>query len=168
MSADAPTGSSAPGVERMADPVTLDDDERELVRLELAQLLPAVQGARRERFAALGSGAAAGAVPSEDVPALQALLELALPTGRARSLYSAEGEKVLTGLYRRTPAGRALASQLGAVNRALTAVAGTELRGARVAMRTPGHFTVTLQTDTATLTLAVRTDSVSVASVAVG
>ena len=109
----------------------------------------------------------AASVPPELVVHLQSLLELALQTARARTLYRAEGAKVLTGLYRRTPAGKALSRQLGDINSALKAVAGHELRSARVGMRTLGHFTVTLRTDEATLTLAVRPDGINVDSVEV-
>lgn len=148
--------------------IALDDDERELVLLELEQLVPALQGPRRERFEQLAAATEDGEVPADAVPALQSLLELALQTARARKLYRAEGEKVLTGLYRRTPAGRDLSDQIRDINAALRAVAGKRLTGARVGMRTLGHFTVTLQTDAATVTLAVRPDSLNVESVSVG
>ena len=134
----------------------LDDEEQEIVEAELAALLPALRGTRREGYEALAAAVADGSVPPELVVHLQSLLELALQTARARKLYRAEGEKILTGVFRRTPAGRALRRQLADINAALKAVAGHELRSARVGMRTLGHFTVTLQTEEATLTLAVR------------
>ena len=145
----------------------LGDEERELVEAELAALLPALSGARREGYEALAAAVADGNVPPELAVHLQSLLELALQTARARKLYRAEGEKILTGVYRRTPAGRALSRQLGDINTALKAVAGHELRSARVGMRTLGHFTVTLRTDEVTLTLAVRPDGMNVDSVEV-
>ena len=150
-----------------SSPLELDDDEQELVEAELSALLPALRGARREGYEALADAVAEGSVPPELVVHLQSLLELALQTARARKLYRAEGEKVLTGVFRRTPAGRALGRQLGDINTALKAVAGHELRSARVGMRTLGHFTVTLRTDEATLTLAVRPDGMNVESVEV-
>ncbi|MBW3606236.1 MAG: hypothetical protein KY460_15300 [Actinobacteria bacterium] len=145
----------------------LDTDEQELVGLEVDALLPALRGERRERYEALAAAVADGRVPDDLVVHLQSLLELALQTARARKLYRAEGEKVLTGLFRRTPAGRALTAQLRDINTALGAVANHELRSARVGMRTVGHFTVTLRTDEATLTLAVRPDGMNVDSVEV-
>lgn len=148
-------------------PVDLDDDERDLVGAELAALLPALSGERRASYEALADAVADGSVPADLVVHLQSLLELALQTARARKLYRAEGEKILTGVFRRTPAGRALTRQLGDINSALRAVAGHELRSARVGMRTLGHFTVTLRTDEATLTLAVRPDGMNVESVEV-
>lgn len=146
----------------------LDEDERDLVKLEVDALLPALVGERHARYAALGEAADEGMVPGALVPQLQSLLELALQTARARKLYRAEGEKVLTGLFKRTPGGRELTARLGEINKALRAVAGHELTSARVGMRTLGHFTVTLRTDTATLTLALRPDGINVDSVAVG
>lgn len=148
-------------------PLTLDDDERELVDLELQALLPALAAERRERYLALADAVADGSVPPDLVGHLQSLLELALQTARARKLYSAEGEKILTGLFKRTPAGRDLAAQLSDINGALRAVANRELRSARVGMRTLGHFTVTLTTDEAKVTLAVRPDGMNVESVEV-
>lgn len=148
-------------------PLVLDDDERELVDLELQALLPALAGERRERYVALADAVEVGQVPADLVGHLQSLLELALQTARARKLYRAEGEKVLTGLFRRTPAGRDLASQLTDINAALRAVADRQLRSARVGMRTLGHFTVTLTTDEARITLAVRPDGMNIESVEV-
>jgi hypothetical protein len=153
--------------ETAATPLTLTDDEQELVELELAALLPALAGERRQRYEALATAVADGAVPDDLVVHLQSLLELALQTARARTLYRAEGEKVLTGLFGRTPAGRALSKQLRDINGALRVVADHELRSARVGMRTVGHFTVTLRTDEATLTLAFRPDGLNVESVEV-
>ncbi|HEX6254319.1 MAG TPA: hypothetical protein VFZ70_00775 [Euzebyales bacterium] len=147
--------------------VELDDAEQELVAAELAALLPALSEERRAGYEALADAVDEGSVPPELVVHLQSLLELALQTARARKLYRAEGEKILTGVFRRTPAGRALTRQLGDINSALRAVADHELRSARVGMRTLGHFTVTLRTDEATLTLAVRPDGMNVESVEV-
>lgn len=150
------------------EPLELNGDERELIELELASLLPALEGPRRERYQALAEAVSGGVIPPDLVPQLESLLELVLQTARARKLYRAEGERILTALLRRTPRGRELSSQLNDINKALKAITGHTLNGARVGMRTLGHFTVTLQTDAATLTLAVRPDSLNVESVAVG
>lgn len=148
--------------------IVLDDDERELVALELDTLLPALRGERRERFERLHAAVATGRVPADLAPALSSLVELTLQTARARQLYRAEGERILTGLLRRTPRGRELAHQLQDVNSALRALSGHSVDSVNVRMRTIGHFTVTIATDAATLTLAVRPDTVNVESVAVG
>ncbi|MDQ3932789.1 MAG: hypothetical protein M3252_08140 [Actinomycetota bacterium] len=150
------------------DTLVLDDEERELVQLELAALLPALTGERRRRYEQLGEAVTEGSIPAQSVPLLESLLELALQTARARQLYRAEGERILTGLFRRTPRGRELTELLDQVNRALVALRGSTLSRAHIAMRTLGHFTLTIETDAATITLGVRPDSVNVESVAVG
>ncbi len=148
--------------------IVLDDDERELVQLELGALLPALAGERRQRYEQLRDAVTSGSIPPQSVQLLESLLELALQTARARQLYRAEGERILTHLFRRTPRGRELTELLDQVNRALVALAGHTLNRAHVGMRTVGHFTLTIETEAATITLAVRPDSVNVESVAVG
>lgn len=147
--------------------IELDPDERELVGLDIDALLPTLDGDRHDRYAQLRDAVAAGQVPGELVPALESLLELTLQTARARARYRAEGEKILTALYRRTPGGRELSSHLGQVNEALTTLAGQTIASLSVRMRTVGHFTLTIQTDETTITLAARPDSVDVESIAV-
>lgn len=149
-------------------PLELDDEERELVQLELEAMIPGLSGPRRARFEALAEAVDTGRVPAELQPQLQSVVSLALQTARARQLYSAEGERILTRVYRRTPDGRELSDHLRAVNDALAVLAGSTLRQASVRMRTLGHFTVTLKTDAARVKLAVHPDSVDVESVAVG
>lgn len=151
-----------------ADTIVLDSEERELVQQELGALLPALAGERLRRYEQLGEAVQSGSIPSQAIPLLESLLELALQTARARRLYRAEGERILTHLFRRTPRGRELAEHLEQVNSALVALGGHTLNRARVGMRTLGHFTLTIETQAATITLAVRPDSVNVESVSVG
>jgi hypothetical protein len=151
-----------------AEPIVLDDDERELVGLELDALLPALGGERLERYRQLRAAVATGEVPLDLTAPLASTIELALQTARARQLYRAEGETILTNLFRRTPRGRELARQLADVNKALRALNGHPVEGVSVRMRTIGHFTVTVATEAVTLTLAVRPDVVNVESLAVG
>lgn len=148
-------------------PLELDADERELVAFDLDALLPSLDAERRARYAALREAVVAERVPGELVPALESLLELTLQTARARARYRAEGEQSLTGLYRRTPSGRALSHHLGQVNEALTTLAGQTLESLSVRMRTVGHFTLTIQTNATTITLAARPDTIDVESIAV-
>lgn len=148
-------------------PIELDTDERELVGLDLEALLPTLDGERHDRYATLRDAVAAGQVPPELIPALESLLELTLQTARARARYRAEGEQTLTGLYRRTPGGRQLSGHLGQINEALKSLAGQTIDTMSVRMRTVGHFTLTIQTDATTITLAARPDSIDVESISV-
>ncbi len=150
------------------DSIVLGTEERELVQQELDALLPALSGERLRRYEQLGDAVAEGSIPPDSVPLLESLLELALQTARARRLYRAEGERILTHLFRRTPRGRELADHLDQVNQALGALAGHTLNRARIGMRTLGHFTFTIETGAATITLGVRPDSVNIESVSVG
>jgi hypothetical protein len=152
----------------LKEAITLRDEEQELVTAELAAILPALHGERLARYERLREAVDAGNVPDDLAPVLEALLELSLQTARTRQLYKAEGERILTGLYRRTPGGRELSAHLRAVNTALEALADSTLDAVSVRMRTLGHFSITITTDAATLTLGVRPESVNIESVAVG
>jgi hypothetical protein len=164
------------GVAAAADPATamgevpaigLAEEERELVAYDLDVLLPTLQGARRDRYARLREAVGQGQVPGELVPALESLLELTLQTARARARHKADGERTLTELYGRTPAGRELAAHLRNVNQALRELQGQTIGSLTVRMRTVGHFTLTVQTDEAAMTLVARPDTIDVESIAV-
>lgn len=146
----------------------LDADERELVRLELEPLVGALSGPRRDAHAALADAVDLGQVPGALAPLLGSVVELSLQTGRARRFYTAEGEKVLTGLYRRTPQGRQASAHLADVNRALEVLVGERVEGVSVRMRTAGHVTVTVTTPGATITLSSRADGVRVEALTPG
>lgn len=154
----------------MSDPeqaqdIALSEDEAALVAEEARHLAEVLSAAQRPRALRLAQAARDGAVPAELVDVLEGVVVLALQTGRARRRYLAEGERLLTDVLRRTPRGRDLQDQLAAVNGALRALAGRRLDGVRVEMRTLGHFTVALQCEGVSLTLAVRADGVQVESV---
>lgn len=89
------------------------------------------------------------------------ILLASIQGGRARRLYRAEGEQLLTRLLLKSPRGQQLQAQLDAVNTALRSLEDKPLEKARVAMRAPGHFTVTLASQGFAITLAVRPDGVS-------
>ncbi|MER3420805.1 MAG: hypothetical protein C4290_09915 [Chloroflexota bacterium] len=145
--------------------IALSEDEAPLVAEEALHLAGALSGTQRARTLALVQAARDGAVPAELVDVLEGVVLLALQTGRARRRYLAEGERLLTDVLRRTPRGRDLQEQLTAVNGALRTLAGRRLDGVRVEMRTLGHFTIALQCEGVSLTLAVRADGVQVESV---
>jgi hypothetical protein len=148
--------------------LALSPEEQELVSQELRALLPALSGPREEGYRSLAEAVSRQEVPRDLVPLLEGLVAMALETGRARRLYTAEGERVLTELFRRTPGGRELSRHLEEVNKALAVLSGRTLWGVRVAMRTLGHFTISLETEGASLTLAVRPGVVTLESVAIG
>lgn len=150
------------------EPLVLTEEERELLLSELEAVVPALGGERREACQALIESAQGGAVPAHHVQLVESVVSLALDTGRARRVHRAEGERVLTELFRRTPRGRALAEALAGVNRALGALRGQRLRSIRVGVRTVGVFTVTVETEMAEVTLGLGRGGVAVEHVAVG
>ncbi|MFA0754227.1 MAG: hypothetical protein IMHGJWDQ_002012 [Candidatus Fervidibacter sp.] len=151
-----------------ATAVVLTGEERELLQAELAALLPALSGERRNAYQALANAVNEGSIPKDLTGLLTGLLQLALETGRARRLYRAEGERILTDLFRKTPMGQELSRSLQEVNKALATLEGQTLQSVRVALRTLGHFTITIETNAVVITIALRPHSVTVDSVSVG
>jgi len=151
-----------------ATAVVLTGEERELLQAELAALLPALSGDRRNAYQALANAVNEGSIPKDLTGLLTGLLQLALETGRARRLYRAEGERILTDLFRKTPMGQELSRSLQEVNKALATLEGQTLQSVRVALRTLGHFTITIETNAVVITIALRPHSVTVDSVSVG
>jgi hypothetical protein len=159
--------SAEPRADEDAGSLCLDDEEAELVVAEAAAASRVLPEPRRSEAAALAEHAKEGVVPGELVEVLGELLMASLQGGRARRLYLAEGERVLTRVLRRTPPGRRLEEALEAVNRALGALAGRKLEHLRVAMRTAGHFTVVVQADGVAVTLAVGPEGIGLESLSV-
>lgn len=142
----------------------LSSEEAEIVAAEAAAAAGVLEGARRHQATDLAREAPSGEVPDSLLGALEKIVLASLQGGRARHLYKAEGERLLTRVLLRTPGGQQLSHDLDAVNQALRSLGGRQLDQVRVAMRTPGHFTVSLQTDGVGLVLVVRPDGVAVES----
>jgi hypothetical protein len=142
----------------------LSSEEADIVAAEATAAAGALEGPRREQALDLAREARSGKLPDNLLTVLERILTASLQGGRARHLYKAEGERLLTRLLLRTPGGQRLQEDLDAVNQALRSLGGRRLDEVRVAMRTPGHFTVALQTEGIGLVLVVRPDGVVVES----
>ena len=165
MSAAAPTLDEPTANEPTAgEALTLSDEEAELVAAEAASASHVLAEPRRTDAARLADAAASRAVPPELLGILADIAVSSVRGGRARRLYRAEGEKHLTGVLLRTPAGREIQRGLSEVNTALETLAGHRLEAVRVAMRAPGNFTLRLQSEHFAITLAMTADTVSVDS----
>jgi hypothetical protein len=140
----------------------LSAEEAELVATEAAAAAGVLGGEGREQALRIAELANERQLPEELLPPLERILTASLQGGRARKLYKAEGERTLVRLLMRTPGGEQLQANLDSVNRALRSLAGRRLDGVRVAMRAPGHFTISLQSEGVGLVLAVRPDGVGV------
>lgn len=148
------------------EPVDLDENEQELVELEL-DALGSVPEERRRAYDELGRTVEMGRIPVDLVPLLERLVAISLESGRARRRYLAEGERVLTGLFKRLPAGRELLSSIGGVNKALEVLDDRTVAGVEVGLRTLGHFRVVVKTEDVKVTLSVKSSSVALESLAV-
>jgi hypothetical protein len=142
----------------------LSPEEAEIVAAEASAAAGVLEGSRKEQALDLARAAGRGQVPDDLVTALDRILSASLQGGRARHLYKAEGERLLTRVLSRTPGGRQSQENLVAVNQALRSLRGRTLDDVAVAMRSPGHFTVSLQTEGVGMVLVVRPDGVVVES----
>lgn|GEM_PF-278689 len=149
------------------EPIELEAAEAELIGLEMGEMGPVSSPERKRAYDALTASAAEGVIPAELVPLLERVVAISLESGRARRRYLAEGEKVLTDLFRRTPSGKALQKSLQGVNKALEALQGRPVEGVRVSLRTLGHIRIALETEGLSFTLAVRPSAVMVESLQV-
>lgn len=145
----------------------LSPEEADLVGAEAAAAAGALEGTSREAALDLAREAERGELSDHHLRALAGILSASLQGGRARHLYKAEGERVLTRLLERTPDGQQLRKGIDGVNQALRSLSGRQLDQVRVAMRAPGHFTVSLQSEGVGVVLVVRPDGVAVESLTV-
>lgn len=144
-----------PSAQPSAQPIVLSDDEAELVATEAESAARVFGEPRRSEALRLADAARHKAVPPELVGLLGEMLVASLQAGRARRVHLAEGERVLTGVLRRTPAGKELQERLDSLNRALESLSGRRIDQVKAAMRTAGHFTITLTSEGVSLTLVV-------------
>lgn len=133
--------------------------------MAFAVLLPA---GKDRPYRQLAKEADAGSVPADQIELLERVCSLALETGKARQLGRAEAERLLLAVLSRTPRGRALTDEVSAVNRALGKLAGRPLDAARVSLRLPGHYDLSLSVAGFSLTLEITPDGISVRSLNAG
>lgn len=149
--------------------MTLNDEERELLRLEAAQALDQVQAPQlRALYAELQTAADLGEVPEELVPALQDLLEIGLESGRIRRVHTAQGEATGRRLWGRTPRGRGIQQSAEEVSEALQALAGRPLTFVSLSASGPASYTLTLGTDRGRLLVKLERQGARLQSLEVG
>jgi hypothetical protein len=128
------------------DPVRLSSEERDVALAEVEAVLALTQpGAYRERLARLVPALAGSELDAEAAGELDALLGLALQSGRVRALYGPGGEQAALRLYRRLPTGAGVAASARDVSEALAALRGRELDAASIQAVGPGAFSLTLR-----------------------
>ncbi|TAM83028.1 MAG: hypothetical protein EPN43_13365 [Jatrophihabitans sp.] len=153
-----------------ADPggLTLRGDEADAVADTCEAFAAALPPARAERFLQVAAQARAGVIAPDRLEDLQRVCAAALETGRARRAGTAESERLLAAVYRRTPAGSEQAAQLAEVNAALARLAGRSLRSVSVAAPVPGRYRLHLALDGADLTVDLEPQAVTVSRLEAG
>jgi hypothetical protein len=147
----------------------LAEADREVVvseALAVAEELP--PGETRSEFQELAYAAEQGEVPGDLAGRLGELAAVALETGRARAVHGPDGVRTLTGVWRETPQGRAVADDVEGLNSALRAVRGQSIENVRVAVTSPGAYSVVIAAGPYELRVALDRAGASLRSVNVG
>jgi hypothetical protein len=143
--------------------------DREVVvaeALAVADELP--PGEARVEFQELADAAEQGEVPGDLAGRLGEVAALALETGRARSVHGPGGVRTLTGVWRETPQGRAVTTEVEELNAALGAVRGHPIDAVRVAVTAPGAYSVVIAAGPYELRVALDRGGATLRSVNVG
>ncbi|HET6910759.1 MAG TPA: hypothetical protein VFH54_15625 [Mycobacteriales bacterium] len=140
----------------------LSEDEAVAVSETLAALLTVLPPGRDDAYRALATAVTSREVGDEQVPLLQRACALALETGKAREIGRAESERLLLGVYRRTPGGKALSAEAADVNKVLARLAGRTLTSARITARMPGRYLLNLVVDGVDVALAIEPEGLEV------
>jgi len=148
--------------------LALSPDEVTAISDAAAAFAAALPPGRDEPYQALVTAAQTGAVPAGQIETLERVCALALETGKARQIGRAESERLLSGVLRRTPRGRAMAEDVADVNRALGQLAGRQLGAARLTWRMPGHYDLSLTAGGLALTMTIGPQAVCVRSLHTG
>lgn len=157
----------------MSEPVAaevfgLSDDEAVAVGETAEAFAVAVPEGRDAPYRLLAASATAGEVTADQLPTLEQVCVLALETGKARQIGSAETERLLMAVYRRTPGGKALQSETTDVNKVLSQFVGRTLQSARLTCRMPGRYHLDLTVDGFDVTIAIAPEGLEVRSLQTG
>jgi hypothetical protein len=148
--------------------LTLSPEEADAVAAAASGYAAVLPPDRAGAYHDLARAAADGVIPEDLVDAAERVAAVSLQTGRARRDGQAGDESLLAAVYRRTPAGQALAGRAREVNQALEALAGRQLGSARVTASAPGSYSLTLQADGIAVTLSIDASGIDVRSVQAG
>ncbi len=152
-----------------AEALRLDELQRDLLSSLIQSFIDAApQSAAREAYAALLDAAAKMEVTAELVPAMGAIVEVALSTGRIRNTLGPAAELALAALFRRTPRGEAIAGSLHELNRALAKLKDQPLGEISAALRKPGVYTLSIASGEYRIVIRFDHDGAAVESVEAG
>src|SRR5581483_8419872 len=138
----------------------LNASERELLLEETQALIEQVREPQRAQYVELREALKTDALGEASVGALENLLALELRTGRVRKIHGPMAESAFMRLYQKTPTGSALGKSTAQVNQALTALKGQTLEHIAFAPKSPGVFTLDLETEEYRVHLEIREEGV--------
>lgn len=149
--------------------VAVKAEEREVALGEVQAVLAAARDeSYRERLAALAVSIEEGELAGEEEAAeLERVLELGLQAGRIRAVYGPGGEQAALRLFRRLPAGAALAETARSVSGALAALNGRALESLRIEAVGPGMYRLALVAGGAEVAVRLDRGGVRLASIGV-
>ena len=152
-----------------AEALKLDELQRDLLSSLIQSFIAAApQSAAREAYVALEDAVAKMEVAPELVPAMGAIVEVALSTGRIRNMFGPAAELALAALFRKTPRGEAIAGSLQELNRALAKLKDQPLGEISAALRKPGVYTLSIASGEYRIVVRFDHDGAAVESVETG
>lgn len=147
----------------------LAEDEREVLLEEVAQAVDHVRAPEAKvKYGELLTAVDQGEIPEDLLGPMETLLEVALESGRIRSVHKAHGEMAALRVWARTPKGRAIRETTSAVNEALESISGAELHEVSLSPSGPGAYSLTLATDRGQVLVRLSRQGAKVQSVEVG
>jgi hypothetical protein len=152
-----------------AEALRLDELQRDLLSSLIQSFIDAApQSAAREAYIALLDAVAKMEVAAELVPAMGAIVEVALSTGRIRNRFGPAAELALAALFRKTPRGEAIAGSLHELNRALAKLKDQPLGEISATLRKPGVYTLSIASGEYRIVIRFDHDGAAVESVETG
>jgi hypothetical protein len=149
--------------------LTIEQDERSILAAEARALAERLDDPEfRAPYEQMAAAVESGEVPEEVASAVGALAALALETGRARSVHGPAGVRALISVWKRTPQGVEIASEVDELNTALTALRGYPIDSVRIAATGPGSFSISIGTPDYEVRLVVDSAGIRLASLNVG
>jgi len=134
----------------------LNPDERDYLRHEISAVVDRLGSPEaRYLYDSLLFAVEAAEVSYDQLELLGRVLELSLSSGRLRKLYGPHAEMSANRLFRRTSQGRAIQQSIDEANQALTGLRGQAVRSITLAPRSPGAFTLNIETDCCRVQFAI-------------
>jgi hypothetical protein len=152
-----------------AEALKLDELQRDLLSSLIQSFIAAAPAsAARDAYVALEDAVAKMEVAPELVPAMGAIVEVSLSTGRIRNMFGPAAELALATLFRKTPRGEAIAGSLNELNRALAKLKDQPLGEISAALRKPGVYTLSIASGEYRIVVRFDHDGAAVESVETG